>query len=124
MTTIEAAIGSNYDDVLVGDGANNWLSGGTGNDTLTGGRGNDTLIGGEGADRVVFDDGDGYDAVFGFRTGVDVIDATAYNSGDPDYAPTIFEYGADLVIQFQNGDNLYLVGTSLDTFDAANDLRL
>jgi hypothetical protein len=53
-----------------------------------------------------------------------VIDATAYNSAEPGYAPNIFEFGADLVIQFRNGDNLYLVNTSLDTFDAATDLRL
>jgi hypothetical protein len=52
-----------------------------------------------------------------------VIDATAY-SADPNFAPNIFEYGGDLVIQFQNGDNLYLVGTSFATFDAATDLRL
>ena len=67
--------------------------------------------------------GDGYDAVFGFETGVDVIDATAY-SADPNYAPNIFEFGGDLVIQFQNGDNLYLVDRSFATFDAGTDLVL
>ncbi len=124
LASIEAAIGSNLNDVLTGDSAANYLAAGAGNDTLTGGRGNDTLIGGAGADRIGFDDGDGYDAVFGFQTGLDVIDATAYNSADPSYAPNIFEFGGDLVIQFQNGDTLYLVGTSLDTFNAATDLRL
>ena len=34
------------------------------------------------------------------------------------------EQGSDLVIAFQNGDNLYLVGTSLATFNAQTDLRL
>ena len=124
LTTIEAAIGSNYSDLLIGDAENNYLDGRTGNDTLDGGAGNDSLIGGAGADTIVFDDGDGYDAVFGFQTGVDVIDATAYNSADPAYAPNIFQNGADLVIAFQNGDNLYLVGTSFATFNAATDLRL
>ena len=53
-----------------------------------------------------------------------VIDATAYAAADPTFAPTIFEYGSDLVIAFGGGDNLYLVGESLSTFNAATDLRL
>jgi Ca2+-binding RTX toxin-like protein len=124
LTTIEAAIGSNFNDTLTGDGAANFLDGRAGNDTLDGGGGNDSLVGGAGADRILFDDSEGYDAIFGFETGVDVIDATAYNSADPDYAPRIFEFGSDLVIEFQNGDNLYLVGMSFETFNAETDLLL
>ena len=71
----------------------------------------------------MFEAGDGYDAVFGFESGVDVIDATAY-SADPAYRPLVFEDGSNLVIAFGGGDNLYLVGKSLDTFDRETDLRL
>lgn len=42
--------GLNGDDVLYGDGGNDRLIGGNGNDELHGGNGNDTLLGGQGAD--------------------------------------------------------------------------
>jgi Ca2+-binding RTX toxin-like protein len=124
LTTIEAAIGSNFADTLAGDAQANYLDGRNGNDTFDGGAGNDSVVGGAGADRILFDDGDGYDAIFGFETGVDVIDASAYNTGDPTYEPTIFEFGSDLVIEFENGDNLYLVGMSFETFDPGTDLLM
>ena len=49
-SSIENVVGSDFDDVLKGDGAANQLDGGTGNDVLTGGAGNDSLNGGDGAD--------------------------------------------------------------------------
>jgi Ca2+-binding RTX toxin-like protein len=58
---IEGVIGSQFDDVLQGDDANNDLAGlggrdnihgGAGSDTVQGGDGDDTLNGGEGADRL------------------------------------------------------------------------
>jgi Ca2+-binding RTX toxin-like protein len=124
LATVEAAIASNFNDTLTGDGENNYLDGRDGNDTLDGGGGSDSLIGGAGADVILFDDFEGYDAVFGFQSGVDVIDARAYADGDPDFQVNIFQVGGDLVIQFENNDNLYLVGKSLATFDAETDLLL
>ncbi|MBM5570901.1 MULTISPECIES: M10 family metallopeptidase [Deefgea] len=50
---IENAIGSNYDDQLLGNSVGNSLSGGAGVDTLIGGLGNDTLNGGAGIDSLV-----------------------------------------------------------------------
>ena len=47
---IENIFGSEYNDVLTGDGKSNELSGGDGNDTLIGGGGDDTLISGIGQD--------------------------------------------------------------------------
>lgn len=52
FTSIEAIIGSAYDDTLTGDGANNAFTGGAGNDRLDGGAGNDTLLGGIGNDSI------------------------------------------------------------------------
>ncbi|TKB76345.1 MAG: calcium-binding protein [Nitrospira sp.] len=47
---IENAFGTNFDDILTGNSANNVFSGLAGNDTLLGGGGNDTLNGGIGND--------------------------------------------------------------------------
>jgi Ca2+-binding RTX toxin-like protein len=55
---IQNIIGSNFDDVLVGDANNNVLSGGLGADTLQGGDGDDTLTAGAGADSLVGGAGD------------------------------------------------------------------
>jgi Ca2+-binding RTX toxin-like protein len=62
LAGIENVNGSNFDDVLIGDGGDNWLWGLQGNDTINGGAGNDlidvgagnhTLDGGEGNDTLV-----------------------------------------------------------------------
>ena len=52
LVSIENLSGSDFGDVLTGDGADNVLSGWIGNDVLNGGRGNDTLIGGVGDDQL------------------------------------------------------------------------
>jgi lysophospholipase L1-like esterase len=44
LSSIENIIGSNYDDVIIGDSGVNTIQGGFGNDTLTGGGGNDTFV--------------------------------------------------------------------------------
>jgi len=48
LVSIENAVGSAYDDALVGDTGNNRLEGGAGNDFLVGGVGNDVIDGGTG----------------------------------------------------------------------------
>jgi Ca2+-binding RTX toxin-like protein len=50
LAEIENAVGSFYDDHLIGDNQINELSGGAGEDTLTGGDGADILNGGSGSD--------------------------------------------------------------------------
>jgi Ca2+-binding RTX toxin-like protein len=50
LAGFENAVGSSFDDHLIGDGRANVLSGGGGDDTLTGGRGADRLNGGAGSD--------------------------------------------------------------------------
>ena len=73
--SIEGLEGSDFDDILSGDGGLNFLSGGAGNDVLFGAGGNDALIGGDGADHL--DGGDGYDSAnyYSAETGL-VIDLT------------------------------------------------
>jgi Ca2+-binding RTX toxin-like protein len=52
LSGIENLIGSNFNDVLTGDGGINRLEGGAGADQLIGGGGDDTLIGGAGNDTL------------------------------------------------------------------------
>jgi Ca2+-binding RTX toxin-like protein len=52
FVSIENAVGSNFNDTLMGNDAANKLSGGDGNDTLKGGGGDDLLRGGTGADAL------------------------------------------------------------------------
>ncbi len=73
--SVEAVLGSAFNDVLTGnDGANmlvggaggDRLSGGGGNDTLNGGAGSDVLIGGAGADVFIFGRDGGADRILDF----------------------------------------------------------
>jgi serralysin len=52
LTSIENAIGTDYNDYLSGNDLANRLSGGDGRDSLSGGLGNDVLIGGAGDDSM------------------------------------------------------------------------
>jgi len=53
FTSIEAVVGSDHEDFIFGNSANNVLDGGGDNDQLQGGDGDDTLIGGDGDDWLV-----------------------------------------------------------------------
>lgn len=64
LTSIENLIGTAFNDVLTGDGANNSLTGGAGLDTLNGGDGDDFLDGGEGNDNLT--GGAGMDILEGY----------------------------------------------------------
>ena len=54
LINVENLIGSDFGDILTGDGNANVLDGGAGNDLLTGGSGADTLIGGTGNDTASY----------------------------------------------------------------------
>jgi hypothetical protein len=96
FTLIEGIIGSQFGDVIVGDGNVNTLMGLGGADGIAGGAGADTILGGDGAD-VLFGEADG-DFITG-GVGGDVIrgglgaDTFIYNVGD----------GGDLIQQFNEG---------------------
>jgi Ca2+-binding RTX toxin-like protein len=62
LLSIENLGGSDFNDILTGDGADNRLSGWYGNDVLSGGGGKDTLIGGDGDDQL--NGGTGTDTAF------------------------------------------------------------
>ena len=52
FSNIEGVIGSDHDDILVGNGSANQLFGGNGNDTISADCGNDTVSGGAGDDQI------------------------------------------------------------------------
>lgn len=62
ISSIEEAVGSNHDDVIIGsDGNNKWLRGGAGDDVIEGRGGDDLMIGDAGND--LMDGGEGNDVV-------------------------------------------------------------
>jgi Ca2+-binding RTX toxin-like protein len=58
LRSIEAAMGSAHDDVIIGNGAENYLYGDAGNDKIYGNSGHDTLEGGYGDDYLLGWDAD------------------------------------------------------------------
>jgi Ca2+-binding RTX toxin-like protein len=58
LTGIENAVGSAFDDTLIGNGGANRLEGGAGNDVIAGGSGVDQLVGGLGNDVYTMDTSD------------------------------------------------------------------
>jgi Ca2+-binding RTX toxin-like protein len=70
---IENLGGSQYDDVLIGNGNSNHLIGYRGNDRLVGGRGNDFLTGGAGVDEFYFRPHGGTDRISDFEVGRELI---------------------------------------------------
>ncbi|HQS98768.1 MAG: hypothetical protein B7Y26_05395 [Hydrogenophilales bacterium 16-64-46] len=63
LVDIDAATGSAFDDVLIGNGDANVLSGGEGNDVLDGVEGNDTMAGEAGVDSYLMRRGSGSDII-------------------------------------------------------------
>ncbi|RZJ29900.1 MAG: calcium-binding protein, partial [Brevundimonas sp.] len=95
FVSIENLTGSDFDDLLFGDGQTNVLRGGGGADVLRGQSGDDVLAGGAGADRL--DGGNGVDtadyslAAGGVRAQLN--SNTAANDGDG---------GADVLVSIEN----------------------
>ncbi|MGE0627094.1 MAG: calcium-binding protein [Hyphomicrobiaceae bacterium] len=102
FNSIEAVIGSDFNDVVIGSTKDNVLKGGAGDDVLTGGRGYDTLTGGEGSDTFVFrkvDLADGsHDVITDFGVG-DRIDVSDILKGQK------FSSIEDVISVKSDGDN-------------------
>jgi Ca2+-binding RTX toxin-like protein len=108
---IEHIWGSQHDDTLTGNGANNYLFGSNGSDELTGAAGSDTLEGGLGVDRFVFSASDlGFgstDLIVDFEDGIDVLILSGFRPAftslsEVDSAVHIREIGYDGAIIVQN----------------------
>lgn len=142
LVSIEDVIGTNFDDSLRGDSANNTLYGGggadylygrDGNDALFGGAGDDTLfgnagndeisLGGAGSDRVFFGLGDGKDRIFDFQAGAGVVDTIHLSTalGVSSFAQLVgraTQVNSDVVITFDINTSITLIGVSLGTLNA------
>ncbi|MEP3891983.1 MAG: calcium-binding protein [Hellea sp.] len=76
FSSVEWVWGSDFNDHITGDSANNRLEGRDGDDVLNGASGNDRLLGGDGNDTI--NGGDGVDTIFG-QSGNDILSGGAGN---------------------------------------------
>lgn len=126
-------------DTLYGSRGNDSVDGGTGNDVVSGGSGTDILTGGSEDDTFVFSQGYGADIITDFGDGADRIDARgigfdtfarfgalAASAGNPNLVDTgdfdisilVSTIGADLTLDFGNGDALIVLNNAaLDVND-------
>ncbi len=108
LSGFERVVGTNFDDILEGDGAGNTLVGGFGADRLVGLGGNDTLDGGDGDDWM--DGGAGADAFYG-GAGTDSID----------YQNSTNVVGVNLTTGFGNlGDALWDTYSGMENIFGSN----
>ena len=97
-------------DTVRGGQGDDSLAGGTGTDWLSGDRGADTLSGGTGGDLFHSSSGAGIDRVLDFRLSDG--DRVLLDAGT---AYTVSQVGADTVIDMGGGDQLVLVGVSMNS---------
>ncbi|MEM7426037.1 MAG: hypothetical protein AAF441_08075 [Pseudomonadota bacterium] len=131
--------GDDDDTVLAGEGADivdggagaDRIIGGAGADVITAGGGNDVMWGGNWAadgetDRFVVSAGTGEDFVFDFETAHDIVDLSSYNVSYVDVEEAMVDHGWATQLKLADldggmaGDNLYLVGASVDDLSSAN----
>jgi Ca2+-binding RTX toxin-like protein len=113
--------GNGLDNSLLGNSADNMLFGNGGFDTLDGAAGNDTLTGGTGGDTFVFNKDYDSDTISQFFDGEDIIylsDFAGINSfADLNGMITQAQPGADVIIDFGEGDKLTIKGVDLVDLD-------
>lgn len=86
VRSFEQVIGTDFDDLFVGDRRDTVFIGGAGDDVFRTKLGSDTITGGEGADRFVFmkkDVADGsVDTITDFHVGIDKVDISDFLKGN------------------------------------------
>jgi len=95
----DTLIGNTGNDLLDGDEGNDYIGGNAGADTLDGGDGNDTLNGGK--DNDILTGGAGNDLLRG-----DFGNDTLTGGGNLDTFVLTQGYGSDIILDFQNGEDL------------------
>lgn len=91
-TIIEDAIGSGYDDTIIGNEGENVMFGGAGNDVMTGGAGGDSFV---------FEGGSGFDVITDFAPGEDVLFINGPETSLADL--TFTASGGDLLVEHSGG---------------------
>ncbi|MBC7669172.1 MAG: hypothetical protein H7236_12175 [Gemmatimonadaceae bacterium] len=131
LISIEGAIGTAYDDTLIGSASANFLDGGEGNDSLSGGGGSDTLMGGGGED--LLNGGAGADTMIGGDGGdiyfvdakADVVQEDAGGGYDTVYTTATFvaTAGSEIEIVIADGSgaiNLTGNGSGIELWGNGN----
>lgn len=118
-TQIENLNGSLFDDILIGNQANNAIYGSDGNDTIDGGDGNDYIDGGNDSDTM--NGGNGNDIFIVNQTGDSVIEL-AHSGIDSIYASVDFKLGANVENLVLIGNTLEGIGNELDNIIEGNNL--
>ena len=119
ITNTENLTGSNFTDILHGDGGDNTLIGLAGNDQLDGGGGNDTLDGGLGSDLIL--GGAGIDTLLG-GDGTDTLvggagaDTLTGGTGADSFSGTIAELTGDTITDLGAGDSIVISDATLAGF--------
>ena len=114
--------GASGDDTIAGLNGKDFLKGNAGNDLLDGGKGRDILLGGAGND--LFDGGKGKDIIFG-GSGNDTLfggagtDLLLGGSGSDVFVLETLS-GQDTIFDFQDGTDLFALGSNL----SFNDLNI
>lgn len=107
---IEALVGSDYNDTLLGDNNANQVWGDYGNDSIWGRGGADTLAGGNGTDTFYFSDGWGADMILDFNAGAGEILNLAAVSGLNTFSQlTLVDSAPGLTVSFA-GNSIQLMG--------------
>ena len=111
------AVGTAYDDTIIGGTKTDHIRGGDGDDTLTGNGGSDYLYGGMGDDTYTFKAGDGQDTIYeNASEGVDTIRLEDVLAGDVlIWAEVLYSNQSRLFIQYGTGDIITVSGGTYDS---------
>ncbi|MEP6067593.1 MAG: glycoside hydrolase, partial [Paracoccaceae bacterium] len=105
------------DDVLFGGKNKDVLKGGNGDDRIQGDQGGDWMNGGDGVDTFVFRAGSGWDKIFEFEQGIDVMEIHDHVGGFATLA--ISDVGTRLEI-IHDGGRIFLLDDAGTTLSAAD----
>ena len=129
---IENVFGSQFDDLLAGDGLDNLLDGSSGNDQIYGLGGNDTLHGGDGNDAIFGHEGNdavfgdaGHDTIYGgagddVLTGGSGVDVLTGGTGADTFAFSADEDSMDRIKDFDISRDFLDISEILTGFDGSN----
>jgi Ca2+-binding RTX toxin-like protein len=120
--------GSEFGDIIIGDGASNGLEGRGGADVLDGGAANDQLTGGTGADIFVYGAASGNDRITDFnRAQGDRIDLRAFASIDDISNDLVFTAGTAITGGFTvspGGPDTRITTNPISIFGGGNTIQL
>jgi len=116
----DSLFGHEGNDILRGGANSDTIYGGANNDVIDGGIGLDTLFGGAGNDSFVFAQGYGADTIFDFRNGQDRINVAAFGIETFAEITGVSSRHGGTLINFGDGDRIFITGLSTQQLDASD----